>query len=86
MEENKRELPAEETHKPMSWLQILGEVTRTLEASIGDPLPGEFWQHLRASRKERLLAVRTLIDTQIERLEHQDEQAQERKATRITVE
>lgn len=32
-------------------------------------LPEEFWQHGRAARKEMLLAVRSLLDDAIQRLE-----------------
>jgi hypothetical protein len=45
-------------------------------------LPDEFHAHARASRKEMLLAVRSLIDATIEHLEEQPR----KKATKIKVE
>lgn len=45
-------------------------------------LPEEFRAHLRASRKEMLLAVRSLIDAAIERTEEKPK----KKATKIKVE
>ena len=74
--------------KPLGWLQLMGEVRYTLKASMGNRLPDEFWQHARTARREGILAVRTLLDTQISRLEQQEQQAQqarERRATKIDV-
>ena len=45
-------------------------------------LPEEFRAHLRASRKEMLLAVRSLIDAAIERTEEKPK----KKTTKIKVE
>ncbi len=45
-------------------------------------LPEEFRSHVRASRKEMLLAMRSLIDAAIEHLEEQPK----KKATKIKVE
>lgn len=45
-------------------------------------LPEEFHNHVRASRKEMLLATRSLIDAAIEHLEEQPK----KKATKIKVE
>jgi len=45
-------------------------------------LPEEFRAHLRASRKEMLLAMRSLIDAAIERVEEKPK----RKTTKIEVE
>ncbi len=45
-------------------------------------LPEEFHHHVRSSRKEMLLAMRSLIDAAIEHLEKQPK----KKATKIKVE
>ena len=45
-------------------------------------LPKEFAEHMRAARKERLLAIRSLLDMAIEHAE----QKPKRKATKIEVE
>ncbi|MEA3344866.1 MAG: hypothetical protein U9Q78_01235 [Chloroflexota bacterium] len=47
-------------------------------------LPAEFHAHSRAARRECLLAVRSLMDAAIERLEESPQQQQQ--ATRIEVE
>ncbi len=43
-----------------------------------------FWEHIRAARKEMLLAARSVIDAAIERLEEQPKE--KKKATKINVE
>lgn len=75
----------EEDNRPMGWLRLIGEFMRTFESSFGDPLPNEFWQHMRSSRKEHLLAMRTLIDARIAHLEAMEEEERERKPTKITI-
>ncbi len=74
-----------ERDKPMGWLQLMGEFKRTMKATVGAPMPGDFWSHMRASHKERLLAVRSLIDAQIERIEEREARAQERTIHKISV-
>jgi len=49
-------------------------------------LPPEFHEHTRAARKETLLAVRSLIDARLERLERVREEPAPPKAQRIKVE
>jgi hypothetical protein len=44
-------------------------------------LPPEFHEHSRAARKEALLAMRSLIDTRIERLEQAKEKPASKKRT-----
>lgn len=45
-------------------------------------LPEEFHQHIRAARKEMLLAVRSLVDVAIESIEEKPK----KKATKIKIE
>jgi hypothetical protein len=71
--------------QPMGWLELMAEFKTTAEATFGRPMPGEFWHHVRAARKERLLAMRSIIDAKLERLEQQEKQAEERTVTRIPV-
>jgi hypothetical protein len=74
--------------KPLGWLQLLGEVGYTLKSSMGSRLPDEFWQHAHTARREGMLAVRSLLDRQISRLEQQEQrsqQAREKRATKIDV-
>jgi hypothetical protein len=85
MDESTHAATSETKGSPMSWLQLLAELHRTVQATMGGTLPGEFWEHVQASRKEGLLATRSLIDAQIARLEEKEAQAKERTATKITV-
>ena len=61
----------------------LREFRGTLQETLSQPLPGEFWQHARAACKERLLAARSPIDAKITYLERQQERAV-RETTNIT--
>ncbi len=49
-------------------------------------LPPEFHEHSRAARKEMLLALRSLIDARIERLERPHEEPAPKKTHRVKVE
>jgi predicted nucleic acid-binding protein len=51
----------------------------TLERLLRGWLPEETIQHLRAARREQLLAVRSLLDARIERLERAQARAEERR-------
>ena len=85
MPERKHEAAAEEESKEaMSWWTLAREFQRTLQATAWAPMPGEFWQHVRAARKESLLAARSLLDAKIAHLEQQ-QQRSERKATKVVV-
>lgn len=53
------------------------EAWSDFRASLRSFLPEEFWEHRRAARREMLLAMRSLIDAAIERIE--EEEAPERK-------
>ncbi len=81
----KQEPAAEEQRKTLSWLQLANEFSATLKASLGEPMPGEFWQHMRAGHKEHLLAVRSLIDARIAAIEAKEKAAEARQATKITI-
>lgn len=49
-------------------------------------LPEETRDHLRAARRERILALRSLLDIAIQRLEKEPEKKPRRKAEKIDVE
>ena len=57
---------------PFTWLQ--------------DVLPPDFRTHMRAAQREQLLAVRSLIDAAIERMDEADKGSHGRVRTEITVE
>ncbi len=49
-------------------------------------LPEDFKSHMRAARKEMLLAVRSLIDDRIESIEERERRRASRRPTRVPVE
>ncbi|MFN8629969.1 MAG: hypothetical protein U0838_06480 [Chloroflexota bacterium] len=58
-----------------------------LDTVIGMLLPGEVRTHLRAARKEQLLAVRAMVDVWIERVDRKpDEPKGRRRHESITLE
>jgi len=61
--------PQEKEGRPPEWLEHLGKAWEAFLRDMKSVLPEETREHLRASRRERLLAMRSLIDHQIERLE-----------------
>jgi hypothetical protein len=81
-----REMAKEEA-KEFVFEDWLAEGTRAFKAGFRkgrgkEFLPEEFQAHLRASRKEMLLAMRSLIDAAIERTEEKPK----KKTTKIKVE
>jgi hypothetical protein len=54
-----------------------GEEIRKSVTALLPSLPAEFTTHRRAARKEMLLAIRSLIDTAIERVEKTEAKAAE---------
>ena len=63
----------------------LKEVSDYCAERMGRLLPAEFRTHLRAARKELLLAARSLIDERIERIEEMERRRAARKPTRVPV-
>jgi len=51
----------------MEWIGHLGKAVETFVGDLKGILPQETYNHLRASRKELLLAIRAVIDREIER-------------------
>ena len=54
----------------VSWLREMGP-SRIGKRLLGG-IPSEFRKHMRASRREQLLAMRSLIDAMIARLEREE--------------
>jgi hypothetical protein len=44
-------------------------------------IPKEFWEHRRTARRETLLALRSLVDAAIERLEDSEENPRRRRSS-----
>jgi len=63
----------EEREGRPEWVEHLGKALEAFIRDLRGVLPEETYEHLRASQRESLLAVRSLIDRQIERLEKRPE-------------
>jgi hypothetical protein len=57
----------------------MGSPMEAMETLMGMVLPGEVRGHLRAARKEQLLAVRSLIDGWIERVDRRPDEPRRRR-------
>lgn len=55
----------------MEWVSHLGKALESFVRDLKGVLPPDTYNHLRASRKELLLAVRSVIDREIERTERE---------------
>lgn len=62
-----------ENTKKFEWMEYLGKAFESFCTEIKGVLPEEAYKHFRASRKEMLLAIRAVLDKQIERLEKKEE-------------
>ena len=67
------------------WLAEGIKGCRASYKKLSPHLPEEFRQHTQAARREMLLAMRSLIDTAIERAEKEPE-PEKKRATKIKVE
>ena len=72
-----------ERHREEASLEDLAEAY--FERARG-MVPEEFIFHLRAARKELLLAARSLIDARIEKLEEAEQRRAGRRPTRVRIE
>lgn len=57
----------EEKAPQMEWVGHLGRAVESFVRDLKGVLPEETYNHLRASRRELLLAIRAVIDREIER-------------------
>jgi hypothetical protein len=53
----------------MEWVGYLGKAVESLLNDIKGIMPEDTYSHLRASRKEMLLAIRSVLDREIARAE-----------------
>lgn len=61
-------------------LKAWATALRDLPKGLHGLLPEEFWHHRRAAKREVLLALRSLLDAAIERLEEKPPATRRRKA------
>lgn len=59
--------------KRYEWLEHLGKAFESFCGELKRILPSEAYDHLRSSRREMLLAIRAVLDREIERLEKKEE-------------
>jgi len=60
-------------------------LARDAEVALRDVLPSEFWQHRRAAHREVLLALRTLLDAAIERVDKEPAARTRRRPAKISI-
>jgi Sec-independent protein translocase protein TatA len=76
--------------KELTWEDHLAAAIKAFRKEAkewrGELLPEEFKTHRRAAQREMLLAMRSLIDAKIEKLEKAEKDKAASKATRIKVE
>lgn len=79
---------AEETTRRGAWEDHFADMIRSLRREMRERRveikSSEFTRHSRAARREMLLAMRSLLDDALERMDKQD--LADNKATRITIE
>ena len=62
----------------MEWVGHLGKAVESLLKDLKGIMPEDTYNHLRASRKEMLLAIRSVLDREIERAEGEKKPAAHR--------
>ena len=83
-------MPKTDEEKEMTWEDHLAAAIKAFRKEAkewhGEWLPEEFRTHRRAARREMLLAMRSLIDAKIEKLDAAEKEKAAPKTTRIKVE
>jgi hypothetical protein len=76
---------AEETkteREPSEFGKHMRSAMRSVRKQWGSLIPDEFWQHRREARREMLLAMRSIVDAAINRLEPEEEKPAAKPGTR----
>ena len=84
--ETRKETREEARVREREEVRSVQEAWREFQASLRALLPEEFWEHRRAARREALLAVRSLIDAALERLEEEERAERPKRARKIEIE
>ncbi len=83
-------MPKADEEKELTWEDHLAAAIKAFRKEAkqwrGDLFPEEFKTHRRAAQREMLLAMRSLIDAKIEKIEAAEKEKSAPKATRIKVE
>ncbi|MCL4534859.1 MAG: hypothetical protein M1370_06825 [Bacteroidetes bacterium] len=67
----------------------MGDMTREfdeMQEKMAGMLPDEFVQHMRAAQKEMLLAMRSLLDAGVSKIEERERRRAARRARKVEVE
>jgi hypothetical protein len=73
--------------EPSEFVEHMKEAGKATVDQWKSLIPQDFWDHGKAARREVLLAMRSLVDSAIDRLESQGERApQARRKTKVAVE
>ncbi len=72
-------MPENETSREPRWTEHLARAAEAFAVELRSCVPEKFSDHARGSLREGLLAVRSLLDTGIERLEQEEKRAEPRK-------
>jgi hypothetical protein len=76
----------EKENKLVSLINSLMDVKRyALELFLGG-VPKEVKKHIQTARKERLLALRALVDSAITHLEEEEKEAERKKPEKVKIE
>jgi len=80
------EKPEETRERERPEVRSVQQAWREFRASLRALLPEEFWEHRRAAQREALLAMRSLIDAALERLEEEERASRPKRVKKIEVE
>ena len=77
----------EEKKEPSEFTEHVRAASKSMKKAWGSLIPKEFWQHRREARREMLLAMRSLVDGAIDRLEEKEEATKPptRRKTKVEV-
>ena len=75
------EAKEEKVKQPSEFAQHMKAAGEAIANQWGSLIPDEFWTHRRKARREMLLAMRTVVDSAIKRLEGNDDDAPKPKST-----
>ncbi len=65
--------------KKFEWVEHLGKAFDAFFKDLKGVVPDETYNHLKGSKREMLLAIRSIIDREIERLEKEQKKGKAKK-------
>jgi hypothetical protein len=67
-------------------IENLEEELSKLEDHMAGMLPGDFVTHMRAAQKEMIMAMRSLLDAKLERIEAREKRRSARRPRKVDIE